>query len=173
MVVASSYDFHCLCRVTPLLKLPSRYFCSAGYTHEMAENQTSKSEYLRRNIAFIQQSIAAGGLATVAGYLLQFELITRQNHDDALAPCGRGPVDQAAMLMRNVELKIESDPDLYFPRFTQALWRSNLGHVAAMLEQELARHDDQCHSTCEYVLSTHMLLIESSCNCVHVDWLFA
>ena len=120
----------------------------------MAENQRSKSEVLRRNIAFIQQNIAAGGLATVAGYLLQFELITRQNHVDALASYGRGPVDQAALLMRTVELKIESDPDLYFQRFTQALRCSNLGNVAAMLEQELARHD-QCHSTCEYVLSIY------------------
>ena len=125
----------------------------------MAENQTSKSEALRRNTVLIQQSIAAGGLATVAGYLLQFELITRQNRDDALAFYGKGPVDQAAMLMRTVELTIESDPDLYFPRFTQALRLSNLGHVAAILEQELAQHD-QCHSTCEYVLSiicTHKL----------------
>ena len=114
----------------------------------MEENQPTKAEVLRRNIAFIQQSIAAGGLATVAGYLLQFELITRQNHDDALAPCGRGPVDQAAMLMRTVEVKIESNPDLYFPRFTQALRWSNLGNVADTLEQELARQEDQCHRTC-------------------------
>ena len=100
----------------------------------MAENR--KVAVVRRNIAFIQQIIAAGGLATVAGYLLQFELITRQNHDDALAPCGRGPVDQAAMLMRTVELKIESNPDLYFPRFTAALRWSNLGNVADTLEQQ-------------------------------------
>ena len=128
----------------------------------MAENQTSKSEALRRNSVLIQQSIASGGLTTVAGYLLQFELITRQNRDDALASYGKGPVDQAAMLMRTVELKIESDPDLYFPRFIQALRWSNLGHVVAMLEQDLVQHD-QCHSTCEYFLYTHMLLIESSC----------
>ena len=61
------------------------------------------------------------------GYLLQFELITRQNHDDALVSYGKGPVDQATMVMRTVELKIESDPDLYFPRFIQALRWSNLG----------------------------------------------
>ena len=93
-------------------------------------------EVVRSNIVFIQRSIAAGGLATVAGYLLQSELITRQNHDDALAPSGKGPVDQAAMLMRTVELKIESDPDLYFPRFTQALRSSNMGNVADRLEQQ-------------------------------------
>ena len=104
----------------------------------MAENR--KLAVVRRNIAFIQQSIVAGGLATVAGYLLQSELITRQNHDDALAPCGRGPVDQAAMLMRTVELKIESNPDLYFPRFTAALRWSNLGNVADTLEQALPEH---------------------------------
>ena len=92
-------------------------------------------ELVRRNIAFVEQNIAAGGLATVAGYLLQFELITRQNRDDALASSGKGPVDQAAMLMRMVELKIESDPDLYFPRFTEALRKSNLNNVADKLEQ--------------------------------------
>ena len=103
---------------------------------KMAVNHDQKVEVVRRNIAFIQQSIAAGGLATVAGYLLQFELITRQNHDDALATLGRGPSDQAAMLMRTVELKIRSNPDLYFPRFTQALRWSNLGNVADLLEQQ-------------------------------------
>ena len=93
-------------------------------------------EVVRSNIVFIQRSIAASGLATVAGYLLQSNLITRQNHDDALTPSGRGPVDQAAMLMRTVELKIESDPDLYFPRFTQTLRSSNMGDVADRLEQQ-------------------------------------
>ena len=108
----------------------------------MATNHDQKVEVVRRNIAFIQQSIAAGGLATVAGYLLQFELITRQNHDDALATLGRGPSDQAAMLMRTVELKIESNPDLYFPKFTQALRWSNLGNVADLLEQQaLPEHE--------------------------------
>ena len=112
-----------------------------GYKHvapvtKMAANHDRKVEVVRRNIAFIQQSIAAGGLATVAGYLLQFELITRQNHDDALATLGRGPSDQAAMLMRTVELKIESNSDLYFPRFTNALRWSNLGNVADTLEQQ-------------------------------------
>ena len=91
-------------------------------------------ELVRRNIAFIEQSIAAGGLATVAGYLLQFELITRQNRNDALASNGKGPVDQAAMLMRTVELKIESNPDVYFPKFTEALRKSNLDNVAEKLE---------------------------------------
>ena len=110
----------------------------------MAANNDQKVEVVRRNIAFIQQSIAAGGLATVAGYLLQFELITRQNNDDALATLGRGPSDQAAMLMRTVELKIESNPDLYFPKFTQALRWSNLGNVADLLEQQaLPEHDER------------------------------
>ena len=90
---------------------------------------------VRRNIVFIQQSIAAGGLATVAGYFLQFELITRQNHDDAIAPSGKGSIDQAAMLMRTVELKIKSNPDLYFSKFTEALRESNLGNVVDRLEQ--------------------------------------
>ena len=92
-------------------------------------------ELVRRNIVFIEQSIAAGGLATVAGYFLQFELITRQNHDDAIASIGKGPVDQAAMLMGTVELKIKSDPDLYFPKFIEALRKSNLGYVADKMEQ--------------------------------------
>ena len=108
----------------------------------MATNHDQIVEVVRRNIAFIQQRIAAGGLSTVARYLLHFELITRQNHDDALATFGRGPSDQAAMLMRTVELKIESDPDLYFPKFTQALRWSNLGNVADLLEQQaLPEHE--------------------------------
>ena len=102
----------------------------------MATNHDQKVEVVRRNSLFIQQHIAAGGLANVAGCLLHFELITRQNHGDAVAIFGRGPYDQAAMLMSIVELKIESDPDLYFPKFTQALRWSNLGNVADLLEQQ-------------------------------------
>ena len=95
-----------------------------------------KVEVIRRNFFFIQQSIAASRplLLTVTGYLLQFDLITRQNHDYALAR-GRGPVHQAATLMRTVESKIKRNPDLYFPRFTQALRLSNLHYVADRLEQ--------------------------------------
>ena len=96
------------------------------------------SVVVRRNISFIQRNIAAGGLTTVAGCLLENDLITRQNHDDALASCGKGHVDQAAMLMGTVELKIEGNPDLYFPKFTEALRKSNLGNVADKLEQQPA-----------------------------------
>ena len=108
----------------------------------MATNHDQKVEVVRRNSLFIQQHIAAGGLSTVAGYLLHFELITRQNYGDAVAIFGRGPSDQAAMLMSIVELKIESNPDLYFPKFTQALRLSNLGNVADLLEQQaLPEHE--------------------------------
>ena len=95
-----------------------------------------KVEVIRRNFFFIQQSIASSRpvLLTVTGYLLQFDLITRQNHDDALAR-GRGLVPQAATLTRIVESKIKRNPDLYFPRFTQALRLSNLHYVADRLEQ--------------------------------------
>ena len=105
----------------------------------MAVNRDQKLEALeaiRRNNVLIQQSIATGGLATVAGYLLQSELITKQKYHDVLAPCGREPVHGAAILMKTVELKIWSDPDLYFPRFIHALRSSDLGNVADRLEQQ-------------------------------------
>ena len=123
----------CIIRAPPTAVTNTLLF---GIPVKMAANHDRKVEVVRRNIAFIQQSIAAGGLATVAGYLLQFGLITRQNHDDALATFGRGPSDQAAMLMRTVELKIESNSDLYFPWFTHALRWSNLGNLADTLEQQ-------------------------------------
>ena len=44
---------------------------------EMAGNP--KAEALRRNIAFIQESMATDGLSTIAGHLLQLNLITEQN----------------------------------------------------------------------------------------------
>ena len=105
-----------------------------------------KVEALRRNIAFIQESIATGGLATIASHLLQLDLITGQNYRDSLAPCGRGPDDQAAMLMTTVESRIRNSPDVYFTRFIEALRRSNLGYVADRLVQALALLDDQHHS---------------------------
>ena len=43
-----------------------------------------KAEALRRNIAFIQESMATGGLSTIAGHLLQLDLITGQNYRDSL-----------------------------------------------------------------------------------------
>ena len=113
----------------------------------MAENP--KGEALRRNIAFIQESMATGGLSTIAGHLLQLDLITRQNYYD-LATCGRGPVDQAAMLMRTVEVRIRDNPDVYFTRFIEALRRSHLGNVADRLVQALP--EDQRHSTCKCVI---------------------
>ena len=112
----------------------------------MAENP--KAEALRGNIAFIQESMATGGLSTIASHLLQLDLITRQNYYD-LATCGRGPVDQAAMLMRTVEVRIRDNPDVYFTRFIEALRRSHLGNVADRLVQALP--EDQRHSTCKYV----------------------
>ena len=58
---------------------------------------------VRRNFAFIQQSIAFGELETVAAYLLQNDLITREKYYDVLAPCGRGPTFKAAMLTSSVD----------------------------------------------------------------------
>ena len=106
-----------------------------------------KAEALRRNIAFIQESMATGGLSTIAGHLFQLDLITRQNYRDSLAPCGRGPDDQAAMLMTTVELRIRNSPDVYFTKFIEALRQSHLGNVADRLLQALER-PDQRHSTC-------------------------
>ena len=104
-----------------------------------------KVEVIHRNFFFIQQNIAASRplLLTVTGYLLQFGLITRQNHDDALARGRLGFVHQAATLTRTVESKIKRNPDLYFPRFTQALRLSNLHYVADRLEQ----HADSLRTT--------------------------
>ena len=122
----------------------------------MTVNQ--KAEALRRNIAFIQENMATGGLATIASHLLQLDLITEQNYRDSLAPCGRGPDDQAAMLMISVEVRIRGDPDVYFTRFIEALRRSHLGNVADRLVQALP------HSTCKCVtadcqLSPHTVLV--------------
>ena len=114
----------------------------------MAENP--KAETLRRNIAFIQESIATGGLSTIASHLLQLDLITRQNYHDSSEPCGRGSDDKAAMLMRTVEVRIRDSPDVYFTRFIEALRRSHLGNVADRLVQALP--EDQRHSTCKCVI---------------------
>ena len=113
----------------------------------MAENQ--KLEALWQNIGFIQKSLATGGLYNIAGHLKELDLITRQNYYD-LATCGRGPVDQAAMLMRTVEVRIRDNPDVYFTRFIEALRRSHLGNVADRLVQALP--EDQRHSTCKCVI---------------------
>ena len=109
-----------------------------------------KAEALRRNIAFVQESMATGGLSTIASNLLQLDLITGQNHRDSLAPCGRGPDDQAAMFMTSVEVRIRDNPDVYFTRFIEALRRSHLGNVADRLVQALP--EDQRHSTCKCVI---------------------
>ena len=114
----------------------------------MAENQ--KAEVVRRNIAFIQESMATGGLATIATHLLQLDLITEENYRYSLAPCGRGPDHQAAMLMETVKVRIRGDPDVYFTRFIEALRRSHLGNVADRLVQVLP--EDQRHSTCKCVI---------------------
>ena len=121
----------------------------------MAENP--KAEALRCNMAFIQESMATGGLSTIAINLLQLDLITRQNYRDSLAPCGRGPDDQAAMLMISVEVRIRGDPDVYFTRFIEALRRSHLGNVADRLVQALPEDQLQRHSTCKCVISDHSL----------------
>ena len=110
----------------------------------MAENP--KVEALWQNIGFIQESMATGGLSTIASRLKELDLITRQNYYD-LAMCGRGPVDQAAMLMRTVEVRIRDNPDMYFTRFIVALRRSHLGNVADRLVQALP--EDQRISTCK------------------------
>ena len=74
--------------------------------------------------------VFVSGPATIAGYLLQLELITRQHYENVLEGFGR------ASFMIAVELKIESNPDLYFPRFIQALRWSDLDYLADMLEQQ-------------------------------------
>ena len=80
--------------------------------------------------------MAVGGLSLVTAYLVQNDLITIENSLDVLAPCGRGPISQAAMLMSFVEFKIRKDPDFYFPKFTDALRQSGLGYLAEELKQQ-------------------------------------
>ena len=80
--------------------------------------------------------MAVGGLSLITAYLMQNDLITRENSLDVLAPCGRGPISQAAMLMSFVEFKIRKDPDFYFPKFTDALRQSGLGYLAEELKQQ-------------------------------------
>ena len=102
----------------------------------VAISPSSNRRYCTYIIISIQQSIAVGGLSTVANYLLQNDLITREKYYDVLAPCGRGPTSKAAMLMSSVEFKIRADPDFFFPKFINALRMSDLGYMADELKQQ-------------------------------------
>ena len=95
----------------------------------MAVNRDRRVEVLIRERAFIQKCMFISG-PTVAGYLLQLELITRRQYENVQRS------DSLSLMMRAVELKVESDPDLYFPRFIQALRWSYLDYLADMLEQQ-------------------------------------
>ena len=129
----------------------------------MAENP--KAEALRCNMAFIQESMATGGLSTIVINLLQLDLITRRNYRDSLVPCGRGPGDQAAMLMTSVEVRIRDNPDVYFTRFIEALRRSHLGNVADRLVQALP--EDQRHNTCKCVIGDQCQLLSHTVLVLH------
>ena len=135
------------------LRAPPSFFVKGVVTVVLSfvhfRSEMAKAEAIRRNIAFIQESMATGGLSTIAGHLFQLDLITRQNYYD-LEAFGRGPVDQAAMLMRTVEVRIRDNPDVYFTRFIEALRRSHLGNVADRLVQSLP--EDQRHNTCKCVI---------------------
>ena len=81
--------------------------------------------------------MATGGLATIASHLLQNELITQQNHTDALAVCGRGPLGLATILTNSIMLKLKHDPNVYFPRLIEALRQSGMSDAADTLEQAI------------------------------------
>ena len=127
--------------------------------------KTPQAEAVRRNIAVIQQGMATGGLATIASHFLQLDLITGQNYRDSLASCGKGPDDQAAMLMSAVESRIRNSPDVYFTKLIEALRRSNLGYVADRLEQALLEHQCKLSSRAEPVhrLCCKFLVVTSLC----------
>ena len=123
--------------------------------YKMAENPKVKA--LWQNIGFIKERMATGEVSTIASHLLQLDLVTGQNYYDLATTSGREPVDQAAMLMETVEVKIRDNPDVYFTRFIEALRRSNLGNVADRLVQALP--EDQRHSTCKYVIGDQYTLL--------------
>ena len=81
--------------------------------------------------------MATGGLATIAGHLLENELITQQNHTDALAVCGRGPLVQTTILTNSIMVKIKHDPGVYFPCLIEALRQSGMSDAADTLEQAI------------------------------------
>ena len=89
---------------------------------------------ISKNRGFITENVAVGGLETVSGYLLQEGLVSRQNHDDALAVFGIGPRVKADKLLTAVEVKIKGDPEKFFPKFIAALRSSDLEFVAIKLE---------------------------------------
>ena len=89
-----------------------------------------QTKALHHNLIFVQRSMVAGGLATISGHLLQNDLITQQNHNDALAVC-------AMILINSILQKIENNPEVYFPRLIEALRNSNLSDVADTLEQAI------------------------------------
>lgn len=104
----------------------------------MAEGANLQAEVIESNEVLIVDNVGAGGLATIASYFLQDKLISRQNRNDALASDGRRTKTKVIDdLIEPILLKITSDPELWFPKFIQALRKSSLGHVADKLEQDL------------------------------------
>ena len=108
----------------------------AGSVHSYSTSNP-QAEALCRNLVFVQESMVTGGLATIAGHLLENDLITQQNYSDTLAVCGRGPLDQTAILTNSITLKIKCNPQLYFPRLINALKQSGLCDTADRLEQAI------------------------------------
>ena len=121
---------------------------------EMAGNPRAKA--VRRNITFIQESMVAVGVTTVANHLYRLDLISGEDSRHILPPFGKEPaVDQAATLMKTVESRIRNFPDVYFKNFIEALRRSNLEYVTKRLFQTLDRlQDDPRSSTCESLYCT-------------------
>ena len=97
------------------------------------------AEALRHHLVFVQNSMVTGGLGTIAGHLLQNDLITQQNYTDALAACGRGPLEQATILTNSIMLKIKHNPGVYFPCLIEALRQSDMSDAADTL-QTRCRH---------------------------------
>lgn len=109
------------------------------YQHQLIYTSlvgSPQAEALCRNLIFVQRSMVAGGLATIAGHLLQNDLITQQNYNDALAVCGRGPLEQATILTNSILLKIKYNPENYFPLLIESLRQSGSSDAADTLVQE-------------------------------------
>ena len=121
----------------------------------MAVNRDRRVEVLIRERALILKCIFVSGPPAFAGYLLQLEVITRQQYENFTVPQKRNQRPRRFLdyskepLIKAVELKIESNPDLYFPRFIQALRWSGQDFLADRLEQVLPEQE-QCMPRINY-----------------------
>ena len=127
----------------------------------MAVNCDPRVEVLIRERAIILKCIFVSGPPTFAGYLLQLEVITRQQYENFTVPQKQNRRFLwycKEPLIKAVELKIESNPDLYFPRFIQALRWSGQDFLADRLEQALPEQEvPGIYSVCRALIIIDLL----------------